>query len=160
MSQPSLLSSTQRTFCQARADQPAPEGPRARALLALDQGSTQQQAADQSGLSLGQVRYCLRRFRAVALAMFDADSPASTTPSPSTRKADKARKEKKKSGKKTKALKPVKPKSEKSEKKEEKKKTRAGKKKGKKSDKKDSKKTSGKKGDGKKGAKNSKKKKK
>jgi hypothetical protein len=160
MSQPSLLSSTQRTFCQARAEQPAPEGPRARALLALDQGSTQQQAADQSGLSLGQVRYCLRRFRTVALEMFDAESNAPAPASPNNRKAEKGSKGKKKGTKKTKALKPVKPKNDKSEKKPDKKSTKSDGKKGKKSDKKDNKKTSGKKGDGKKGSKSSKKKKK
>jgi len=160
MSQSSLLSSAQRTFCQARADQPAPNGPRARALLALDQGTTQQLAAEQSGLSLGQVRYCLRRFRTVALEMFDTENNAPAPSSPSDSKAEKGSKGKKKGTQKTKALKPVKPKNDKSEKKADKKSTKSDGKKGKKSDKKDNKKTSGKKSDGKKGSKNSKKKKK
>lgn len=160
MSQSSLLSSAQRIFCQTQADQPAPNGTRARALLALDQGNTQQQAAEQSGLSLGQVRYCLRRFRTVALEMFDTESNAPTTASPSDSKAEKGSKGKKKGAKKTKALKPVKPKNDKSEKKADKKSTKSASNKGKKSDKKDNKKTSGKKGGGKKGSKSSKKKKK
>ena len=158
MSQSSLLTSAQRTSCQARSEQPAPNGPRAKALLALDQGNTQQQAAEQSGLSLGQVRYCLRRFRTVALDIFDTDSPASTFAPKGDSKTKKIDKEKKKTGKKTKALKPVKAKSEKSEKKADKKSTKGTSKKGKKSDKKDNKKKSGKKGDGKKSSKGSKKK--
>ncbi|MGJ3256127.1 MAG: helix-turn-helix domain-containing protein [Alcanivorax sp.] len=159
MSQSSLLTSAQRTFCQARSDQPAPNGPRAKALLALDQGNTQQQAAEQSGLSLGQVRYCLRRFRTVSLEIFDTDSPASTSTAQGDSKTQKVDKEKKKSGKKAKALKPVNAKNEKAEKKADKKNTKTSSKKTKKGDKKDNKKKSGKKGDGKKGAKGSKKKK-
>jgi len=160
MSQSSLLTSAQRTFCQARSDQPAPNGPRAKALLALDQGNTQQQAAEQSGLSLGQVRYCLRRFRTVSLEIFDTDSPAPTSSAQADSKTQKVDKEKKKSGKKVKALKPVKAKNEKSEKKTDKKNTKSTSKKPKKSDKKDNKKKSGKKGDDKKASKGSKKKKK
>ena len=121
MSQPSLLSSTQRTFCQTRADQPAPNGPRARALLALDQGNTQQQAAEQSGLSLGQVRYCLRRFRTVALEMFDTESNAPTPASPSDSKAEKGKKSDKKDNKKTSAKKGDGKKASKSSKKKKKK---------------------------------------
>ncbi|WP_414433358.1 helix-turn-helix domain-containing protein [Alcanivorax sp. IL1] len=102
MSQSSLLTSAQRTFCQARSDQPAPNGPRAKALLALDQGNTQQQAAEQSGLSLGQVRYCLRRFRTVSLEIFDTDSPAPTSSAQADNKTQKADKEKRKAAKKSK----------------------------------------------------------
>lgn len=161
MSQSSLLSGAQRTFCQARAEQPAPNGPRAKALLALDQGNTQQQAAEQSGLSIGQVRYCLRRFRAIGQAMFDSDTETPTSSHQADRKAKKVRAGDKKGDKKTKPLKPVKPKNEKSDKKTKKKNSKSANKKGKKSDqKKDNKKTAGKKSDGKKGSKSGKKKKK
>lgn len=156
MSQPSLLSDAQRALCQAMAKQPAPDGPRAKALLALDQGNTQQQAAEQSGLSLGQVRYCLRRFRAVGLAMFDAETAAVTSSPKPEKKSKNVSAEKKKTDKKTKSLKPVKPKNEKSEKKSKKKDSKSTNKK----DKKSEQKKGNKKSDGKKGSKSSKKKKK
>jgi len=151
----SLLTAQQRKTCQTQSNQPAPNGPRAKALLALDKGSTQQQAADESGLSIGQVRYCLRRFRTVALQLFDPVTPsaskpvaktvtpgkddaADSKPAKDTSKPKKDKGSKKGKGKgKGKALKPIKPKSDKGDKK--------SKKKNKKSDKKD-KKASGKKG--------------
>ncbi len=153
MATTSLLTAQQRKTCQTQSNQPDPNGPRAKALLALDKGSTQQQAADESGLSIGQVRYCLRRFRTVALELFDpgipsASKPVSKTvtpgkadavdskPAKDTSKPKKDKGSKKDKGK-GKALKPVKPKSEKDDKK--------SKKKNKKSDKKD-KKASGEKG--------------
>jgi len=143
----SLLTAQQRKICQTQSNQPAPNGPRAKALLALDMGSTQQQAADESGLSIGQVRYCLRRFHAVALDLFNPATPSASKPAAKTvtsakdgagKPAKNTKKSKnEKSSNKGKALKPVKPKSEKGDKK--------SKKKNKKSDKKD-KKESGKKG--------------
>ena len=153
MATTSLLTAQQRKTCQTQSNQPAPNGPRAKALLALDKGSTQQQAADESGLSIGQVRYCLRRFRTVALQLFDPATPSASKPvaktvtpgkddaadSKPTKDTSKPKKDKgsKKDKGKGKALKPVKPKSEKDDKK--------SKKKNKKSDKKD-KKASGEKG--------------
>ena len=149
MATTSLLTAQQRTTCQTQSNQPTPNGPRAKALLALDKGSTQQQAADESGLSIGQVRYCLRRFRTVALDLFNPATPSASKPVAKTvttakdgagasKPAKDTKKSKKdKSSNKGKALKPVKPKSEKGDKK--------SKKKNKKSDKKE-KKESGKKG--------------
>ena len=149
MATTSLLTAQQRKTCQTQSNQPAPNGPRAKALLALDKGSTQQQAADESGLSIGQVRYCLRRFRTVALQLFDPVTPSASKPvaktvtpgkddaADSKPAKDTSKPKKDKGSKKGKALKPVKPKSEKDDKK--------SKKKNKKSDKKD-KKASGKKG--------------
>ena len=135
MANTSLLTAQQRKACQGRANQPAPNGPRAKALLALDKGSTQQQAADEAGLSLGQVRYCLRRFRNVAMALFDAPTPSESKPAVKTvapspeekteHKPDKGSKKSKdtKSGKKGKGkkLKPIKPKADKGDKKDKKK---------------------------------------
>lgn len=153
MASTSLLSAQQRKACQSQSNQPAPNGPRAKALLALDKGSTQQQAADESGLSPGQVRYCLRRFRSVALALFDTPTtagskPAVKTVSPSLdegakqattkdRKSSKDIKAEKKGKGKGGKLKPIKPKSEKNNKKTKKK----NKKSDKSAEKKDKKKT-------------------
>ncbi len=46
------------------------EGQRARALLAIDDGRTQLEAAEQAGLTEGQVRYFLGKFRKEQLAAF------------------------------------------------------------------------------------------
>lgn len=146
----SLLTAAQKRTCQSHEHNPAPNGPRAKALLALDSGKTQQQAAVESSLSIGQVRYCLRRFRAVSLAIFDTRKPASTVVDSKVKEKTPSDKKKKKSNKKTKNLKPIKPKKENSDKKG----------KGKKSGKKGKSKTSEKKGSGKKNSKNGKNKKK
>jgi transposase-like protein len=45
-------------------------GQRALALLAIDEGSTQAQAAQQAGLTPGQVKYWLAKFREIRLAIF------------------------------------------------------------------------------------------
>lgn len=70
-----LLTAAQKKACQSHEHSPAPNGPRAKALLALNNGVTQQQAAADSGLSIGQVRYCLRRFRLVGLDVFTTLKP-------------------------------------------------------------------------------------
>ncbi|MEQ3724251.1 helix-turn-helix domain-containing protein [Alcanivorax sp.] len=151
-----LLTAAQKKACLAREQTPAPDGPRAKALLALNSGATQQQAAADSGLSIGQVRYCLRRFRSVALGIFDSAATTAAGPVKADEKANTPATDTKKKVKKIKPLKPVKAKKDKSDKNSDKKNS----KKGKKSDKKEKKKTSDKKGDSKKTSKNSKKKKK
>jgi hypothetical protein len=45
-------------------------GQRAIALLAIDDGATQAQAAQQSGLTAGQVKYWLGKFRQVRMEIF------------------------------------------------------------------------------------------
>jgi len=45
-------------------------GQRALALLAIDEGATQAQAAQQAGLTPGQVKYWLGKFREIRLAIF------------------------------------------------------------------------------------------
>lgn len=45
-------------------------GQRAIALLAIDDGATQAQAAEQSGLTAGQVKYWLGKFRQVRMEIF------------------------------------------------------------------------------------------
>ena len=45
-------------------------GQRALALLAIDEGATQVQAAQRAGLTRGQVKYSLGKFREIRLAIF------------------------------------------------------------------------------------------
>ena len=92
-----LLTAAQKKACQSHEHSPAPNGPRAKALLALNNGATQQQAAADSGLSIGQVRYCLRRFRLVGLDVFTKLKP--TKDSATNTQKTKEKKPKKKSDK-------------------------------------------------------------
>ena len=96
-----LLTAAQKKACQSHEHSPAPNGPRAKALLALNNGATQQQAAADSGLSIGQVRYCLRRFRLVGLDVFTKLKP--TKDSATNTQKTKEKKPKKKSDKKEKS---------------------------------------------------------
>jgi len=96
-----LLTATQKKACQSHEHNPAPNGPRAKALLAINSGATQQQAAADSGLSIGQVRYCLRRFRLVGLDVFTTLTTKKNSAT-STQKT-KEKEPKKKSGKKEKS---------------------------------------------------------
>lgn len=96
-------------------------GQRALALLAIDEGATQAQAAQQAGLSPGQVKYWLAKFRQSRLAIFPdqvleaagqvSQPEMAAEPTPSTEKPKKkgktknakkkkAKKSKKKKGKK------------------------------------------------------------
>ncbi len=45
-------------------------GQRALALLAIDEGSTQEQAGQRAGLTTGQVKYWLGKFRRVRMDIF------------------------------------------------------------------------------------------
>ncbi len=86
-----LLTAEERTVCeQINTQGESPHNQRAQVLLAIDAGSSQAQAAEQSGLTIGQVRYCLRRFRELRLGIFpeiaQSESKAeavTTTPAPS-----------------------------------------------------------------------------
>ena len=103
-----LLEPQERAGCQQLAAGDPPHSQRAQALLALDQGASQAEAARSSGLSAGQVRYWLGRFRQRRMEIFPADalepgptaaaaSPAeAATPSEPAKKADKAPKKKSK----------------------------------------------------------------
>ena len=71
-----LLTDAQKEVCLELRKKSSKNSPRAAALLALDQGVTQSQAAEKSGLTLGQVRYCVRRFRSVGMAMFELSKPS------------------------------------------------------------------------------------
>lgn len=65
-----LLTQEERAACQEIATGGTPHSQRALALLALDEGATQIQAAEQAGLTKGQVRYWLSKFRQERLAIF------------------------------------------------------------------------------------------
>ena len=68
---PSFLSAAQRDECTRIAEiKRTPHSQRATALLLIDSGSTHREAGAQTGLSIGQVRYALNRFRKFGLAIF------------------------------------------------------------------------------------------
>ena len=90
-------------------------GRRARALLALDEGHTQTQAAAESGLTLGQVRYWLAKFRRERMRIFQeitvfellktAELPTEETPEIEKKANDPNRKKSLEKGLKTKKTK-------------------------------------------------------
>lgn len=65
-----LLTSLEQATCQQVASRQAPHSQRALALLALNEKCTQAQAAEQAGLSPGQVKYWVARFRKLRLGIF------------------------------------------------------------------------------------------
>jgi hypothetical protein len=67
-----LLSPEERAACQRIAAGEAPWSQHAQSLLALDAGATQAAAAEQAGLTAGQVKYWLGRFRSDRLDIFPA----------------------------------------------------------------------------------------
>lgn len=46
---------------------------RAKVLLLINDGITQQKAGEQSGLTIGQVRYCFRRYKTMGIEIFPED---------------------------------------------------------------------------------------
>jgi hypothetical protein len=77
-----LLSPEERGVCKQLAAGEAPWSQRAQALLALDEGATQAQAGSQAGLSLGQVRYWLGRYRKDGLSIVPEAELSQTQPDP------------------------------------------------------------------------------
>jgi len=67
-----LLSPEERAACRRIAAREAPWSQHAQSLLALDTGATQAAAAEQAGLTAGQVKYWLGRFRSDRLDIFPA----------------------------------------------------------------------------------------
>lgn len=65
-----LLNQTQREAFEHLAKGEAPFSQRAKALLALDEGATQSEAGQIAGLTSGQVKYWLGKFRNEGLAIF------------------------------------------------------------------------------------------
>ena len=58
-----LLTLEERIVCEQITLEEAPHSQRATALIALDEGSTQAQAGERSGLTKGQLRYWLGQFK-------------------------------------------------------------------------------------------------
>lgn len=74
VSEPRLLSLEQQAICQRLSALEIEDvSQRAQALLILEGGSTQPEAAEQSGLSIGQIRYMVKRFKEKGLDMFPAE---------------------------------------------------------------------------------------
>ncbi len=69
-SEENLLTPREQAICKHVATREAPHSKRAMALLALNEGSTQAQAAEQAGLSRGQVKYWITKFRKQRLYVF------------------------------------------------------------------------------------------
>ena len=66
-----LLMEKERVICRKVAGtNEAPHNQRAQALLALNEGLSQAQAGERAGLTLGQVKYCLSKFRQQRLDFF------------------------------------------------------------------------------------------
>ena len=75
----SFLSQKDRSTCVAlAATDSSLNGKRAAALLLLDQGGTQSEAAQEIGLTKDQVRYLTRRFKEVGMALFQGIQSAAT----------------------------------------------------------------------------------
>lgn len=70
-----LLSDGERTALWPLAAADTLDGQRARALLALDEGVSYRATAEQTGLTEGQVKYLVRKFRAQHIHMFPAVAP-------------------------------------------------------------------------------------
>jgi hypothetical protein len=68
-----LLSSEERAILSQVATLEAPYSQRAQALLAIDEGTTQAEAGHQAGLTKGQVRYWLGKFRKEGTSIFPAE---------------------------------------------------------------------------------------
>ena len=65
-----LLSSEERAVLSQIATKEPPHSARAQALLAIDKGTTQTEAGRQAGLTHGQVRYWLIKFRESGMSAF------------------------------------------------------------------------------------------
>ena len=131
-----LLSPQERGACQRLAlQEEAPHSQRAQALLALDEGATQPEAGLRAGLTVGQVKYWLGKFRKVGLDIFPEQVVMDTAES--SQEEQKAKKTKKPKGKKGKGSK--KKKAKKPKKKGKKAKPKKGKDEGKKKGKKENK---------------------
>lgn len=103
-----LLTVEERSACVVLAEGDSLQSQRAQALLALDAGATHKEASEQTGLTLGQVQYWLKKFRDGRMTIFpDMETPAAKPekakkgkPAAKSKKAKKKKKSVKKSKKK------------------------------------------------------------
>jgi len=77
-----LLISDEFEICQRIAARDDLHGQRALALLALDEGVTQPEASQRTGLSVGQIKYGVSRFRRERLRMFPQSALEADAPEP------------------------------------------------------------------------------
>ena len=125
-----LLSEQERVAFRMIATGNDLHGQRAIALLAVDKGATQAEAAQQAGLTRGQVKYWLEKFRQVRMQIFPEEllRAESIEQQPGdTLKASKSNKSKKGKEKKSKAKSTKKTKTKKSKQKKGKAKKNSGK---------------------------------
>jgi transposase-like protein len=98
-----LLSAQERVAFRMIATGNDLHGKRAIALLAIDDGVTQAEAAQQAGLTPGQVKYWLDKFRQVRMQIFPEEVLKDQEPEAAAKAGkSKAKKNKKKSGKESK----------------------------------------------------------
>ena len=94
-----LLSAQEQAVITRISTGDAPHSQRAQALLAIDNGATQAAAGEGAGLTSGQVRYWLAKFRKEGLAIFPEDAlvepAAGEAPEVKTKKGKKDTKGKK-----------------------------------------------------------------
>lgn len=102
----SLLSEQERIAFKMIAAGNDLHGQRAVALLAVDAGATQAEAARQARLTPGQVKYWLGKFRQVRMQIFPEELIKADQASEETGTAGKSKKSKKKTGKSKSAKKP------------------------------------------------------
>ncbi len=84
-----LLSLDERGACEQLAGGEAPHNQRALALLAIDEGATQAEAGQRAGLTSGQVKYWLGKFRNEGLTIFPEDLGAQAEPKGETGRSEK-----------------------------------------------------------------------
>ena len=76
----SLLSPEEQALCEkVSGSGKSLHSQRAQALLAVNEGVTQVNAAELSGLTMGQVRYCIQRFRQIRAALFETQGESKDT---------------------------------------------------------------------------------
>lgn len=99
-----LLKPSEVSACKKLAESDLSDNKRASALLAVHQGQTQAQAALTSGLSLGQVKYIVTRFRKLGMNALAAvkESPVNAVDTAVESSVSKTKKNKDKSDKKAK----------------------------------------------------------
>ena len=102
-----LLSEQEMVVCKEIATLEVPFNQRAKALLSLNEGRTQFESAELSGLSVGQVKYLIARYRELGLDIFPSilmehtilvsvEQKDETTPAIKSKKKKSGKSEKKK----------------------------------------------------------------
>jgi hypothetical protein len=75
-----LLNVEERAACEILAEGDSLNSRRAQGLLALNEGATYKEAGEEAGLTLGQVRYLLKKFRNDHMAIFPEIEPTQSQP--------------------------------------------------------------------------------